>query len=403
MEALHNFINQYYTVSEERVAEIITAQNYKILKEPTRIPVKISSLETNEEFNNFVRKHFDYGVWTQTKNLFKPEVIDYLWGAFERGPDVNYRRIYHSLLNIENLRENRLLTLDGDIEYLPKEYIHPKEKLTKVFKKVLREGVLDEILRDYGEIRNKCANKEETLVISNKIVDFFTMSENSYHWRSCMHWDSGEYRAGTLEMADSSNFLVAYIAGEGEIYPGIEDKKVRFLIYADEKAIIPIKMYPYYCAELFKVAVDALVEHLAKEKGLKYEIKEYTRSKANIYVNMNHFMYNDYGCNTNFMQYAAFAPGVLDEHGETIFRSDGRCKCLKCGEEVFSEESLLCAECAGMKRCANCGNWEDIEYITETEDGYSLCDWCYQHNTFADKNGDIYLFEENIKEPVEEE
>ena len=256
MEALHNFINQYYTVSKERVAEIIEAQNQKIITSPLRIPVKGSFIALNSEINDFIRRHFDYGIWKETKKLFKPEVIDYLWGKTSMvHPDTNYRNIYHALLNIDNLRENRLLTLNEDIEYLPKKYIHPKEKLTKVFKKVLREGMLDEILRDYGEIRNKCAKKEETLVISNKIADFFTMSENNYNWHSCMHWNEGEYRAGTLEMADSSNFLVAYIAGEGEIYPGIEDKKVRFLIYADEKAIIPIKMYPYYNAELFKIAV----------------------------------------------------------------------------------------------------------------------------------------------------
>ena len=29
--------------------------------------------------------------------------------------------------------------------------------------------------------------------------------------------------------------------------------------------------------------------------------------------------------------------------------------------------------------------------------------WNPQHNTFADKNGDIYLFEENIEEPLDEE
>ena len=402
MEALHNFINQYYTVSKERVAEIITAQNQKILTSPMRVSVKGSFVALEAEIGRFISRHFNHRYWKEVKAIFKPEVVEFLWGKpLSDIPKQEFRALYPIFRDKNALRENKYF--GDDIEYLPMKYIHKGEKLTRVMRKILREDVLDEILRDYGEIRNKCANKEETLVISNKIVDFFTMSENNYNWRSCMHWDSGEYRAGTLEMADSSNFLVAYIAGEGEIYPGIEDKKVRFLIYADEKAIIPIKMYPYYCAELFKIAVDALVEHLAKEKGLKYEIKEYTRSKANIYVNMNHFMYNDYGCNTNFMQYAAFAPGILNEHGGTIFRSDGRCKCLKCGEEVFSEESLLCAECAGMKRCENCGNWEDIEYITETEDGYSLCDWCYQHNTFADKNGDIYLFEENIKEPVDEE
>ena len=402
MEALHNFINQYYSVSKERTAEILESQNQKIITSPLRVSVKGSFIALEAEIDRFINRHFDHRYWKEVKAIFKPEVVEFLWGKpLSDIPKQEFRALYPMFHDKNALRENKYF--GDDIEYLPKKYIYHGEKLTKVMRKILREDVLDEILRDYCEIRNKCANKEETLVISNKIVDFFTMSENNYNWRSCMHWDEGEYRAGTLEMADSSNFLVAYIAGEGEIYPGIEDKKVRFLIYADEKAIIPIKMYPYYCAELFKVAVDALVEHLAKEKGLKYEIKEYTRSKANIYVNMNHFMYNDYGCNTNFIQYAAFAPGVLNEHGETIFRSDGRCKCLKCGEEVFSEESLLCAECAGMKRCENCGNWEDIEYITETEDGYSLCDWCYQHNTFADKNGDIYLFEENIKEPVDEE
>lgn len=402
MEALHNFINQYYSVSKERVAEIIKAQDNKIITQPLRVSVKGSFIALETEIDRFINRHFDHRYWTEVKPIFKPEVAEFLWGRpSSEIPEQTFRKLYHIFHDKNALRANKYL--NDDIEYLPKKYIHQGEKLTKVMRKILREDVLDEILRDYGEIRNKCAKQEETLVISNKIVDFFTMSENGYNWRSCMHWDEGEYRAGTLEMADSSNFLVAYIAGEGEIYPGIEDKKVRFLIYADEKAIIPIKMYPYYNAELFKIAVDTLVKHLETEKGLKYEIKEYDRSTTNICIEMNHFMYNDYCCNTSLIQYAAFAPEALNEKGEGTFRSDGRCKCLKCGQEVYAEHSLLCADCAGMVKCEICGSWEDDSYIYETEDGYQLCEWCYHNDTYSDERGNRYRYEENMKEPVDEE
>ena len=79
-----------------------------------------------------------------------------------------------------------------------------------------------------------------TLCVSIHPMDYYTMSDNSYDWCSCMSWSNdGEFKCGTLEMCNSKNIVVAYLKGS-EKFEGWNSKRWRELFYIDEDIILGI-------------------------------------------------------------------------------------------------------------------------------------------------------------------
>lgn len=126
-------------------------------------------------------------------------------------------------------------------------------KLLKAFKYFIEK---EEVLHD---LQNKASlilqeNKiEGRLCFSVHPLDFLSVSENTYNWRSC-HALNGEYRAGNLSYMVDEATIVCYLKGENEVkLPNFpqdvpwNSKKWRVLLYLsnDWKMIFAGKQYPF--------------------------------------------------------------------------------------------------------------------------------------------------------------
>lgn len=94
---------------------------------------------------------------------------------------------------------------------------------------------------------------EGTLCLSVHPLDFLSLSENTYNWRSCHSLD-GEFRAGNLSYMMDKNTIICYLKGMDEaILPNFgpevkwNSKKWRVLLYIsnDWKMIFAGRQYPF--------------------------------------------------------------------------------------------------------------------------------------------------------------
>ena len=113
-----------------------------------------------------------------------------------------------------------------------------------------------------------------TLCLSIHPLDFMTMSDNASGWSSCMSWEeSGCYRRGTVEMMNSTNVLVAYLASKDNMsIPGgtWNNKKWRELFIVDD-ILTGVKGYPYQSDELVDMVLQIITDLAAKNINTEYE------------------------------------------------------------------------------------------------------------------------------------
>lgn len=126
-------------------------------------------------------------------------------------------------------------------------------KLIKAFKFFEEDKNTLEIIQNRASQVIQEDKIEGTLCFSVHPLDFLSVSENTYNWRSC-HALDGEYRAGNLSyMVDSTTFI-CYLKGEDNInIPMFPDdvkwnsKKWRVLLYKSdtEDMIFAGRQYPF--------------------------------------------------------------------------------------------------------------------------------------------------------------
>lgn len=218
-----------------------------------------------------------------------------------------------------------------------------------------------------------------TFCLSIHPLDYYTMSDNGYGWRSCMSWDDGDFHAGTLEMLSSDYVVVAYLEGKEEWHPlgnkafTWSNKKWRELFIVHEDFITSVKGYPYDSTPMRLTALNTLKELAAKNLGWEYGENEFQKGGLRNTALITGLMYNDY----------------YDEHYFAVrpkadlpraFNYSGTAHCLECGDAIQNglENGTSCADCKGMIQCEDCGTWiyADDDY-TYYVDGYYYCDSCY--------------------------
>ena len=137
-------------------------------------------------------------------------------------------------------------------------------KLLKAFKYFIKDStVLSDMQNKASMIiqENKVKGK---LCFSVHPLDYLSVSETTYNWRSC-HALDGEYRAGNLGYMMDNSTIVCYLKGEDDVklprFP--EDvlwnsKKWRVLLYLsnDWKMIFAGKQYPFSSAEGMNLIID---------------------------------------------------------------------------------------------------------------------------------------------------
>lgn len=117
-------------------------------------------------------------------------------------------------------------------------------------------------------------SKASQLIQENKVVgklcfsvhplDFLSLSENTYNWRSC-HALDGEYRAGNLTYMMDNSTIICYLKGEENVkLPHFPDgvlwnsKKWRVLFFLsnDWKMIFAGKQYPFSTTDGMNMIID---------------------------------------------------------------------------------------------------------------------------------------------------
>lgn len=125
-------------------------------------------------------------------------------------------------------------------------------KLVKAFKYFEENPRSLEDIQNYASRIIQEDKIEGTLCFSVHPLDFLSVSENTYNWRSC-HALDGEYRAGNLSyMVDRSTFICYLRGAENQKLPHFPEdvlwnsKKWRMLLYMEDKrrGLMAGRQYP---------------------------------------------------------------------------------------------------------------------------------------------------------------
>ena len=397
----------------DTIAEQISSNHYR-------------DLDTFEAFfynmaDNIVRH------WNAEKDnhLFHAAKEDYC-GYFDStgsGRSYGYSWLYslQSLMDSKALYENRYTGVDIEIPIPDNDktiLLNRGMKVMRVLRKIAeayhKEDLFEVFRLKHSQIMNDC-NLKGQLHLSIHPLDFATSSMNDSKWRSCMDWDCGEFRRGTIEMMNSRCIICAYLVNGKNTYInrfGDEhfwnNKKWRQYIIVDPTVgIIPIKGYPYWNHNLEDICINWIKELINENYPGDYdfckEIVTYNADKnevtlddgsiATVYFECG-AMYNDfsYTCHRGL-----FVNNVVEQnYTHRGFYYSGPSMCLQCGEitdyvdDFDGESALVCNSCAPVERCGMCDN-----VISEDEgtwvDGIHVCEWCLYDLPDCDYCGNVHL------------
>jgi hypothetical protein len=137
-------------------------------------------------------------------------------------------------------------------------------KLIKAFKNFVDNPVTLRKIQDEASLLIQENVVTGKLCFSVHPLDYLSISENTYNWRSC-HALDGEYRAGNLSYMMDSSTIVCYLKGEEEVqlprFPKDvlwNNKKWRVLLYLsnDWKMIFAGKPYPFSTEAGMNILID---------------------------------------------------------------------------------------------------------------------------------------------------
>lgn len=131
--------------------------------------------------------------------------------------------------------------------------IHAHSKLVKSFKFFEKDKKVLYTLQNKASqiIQEDCV--EGTLCFSVHPLDYLSISENIYNWRSC-HSLSGEYRAGNLSYMQDECTVICYLKGEDNVkLPMFPDSvpwnskkwRVLFYVHNSKELIFAGRQYPF--------------------------------------------------------------------------------------------------------------------------------------------------------------
>ena len=294
-------------------------------------------------------------------------------------------------------------------------------KLLKAFKYFIKDEETRKWLQDKASVAIQESKITGHLCISVHPLDFLSVSENTYNWRSC-HALDGEYRTGNLNYMCDKSTIVCYIKGADEaILPHFPEnikwnsKKWRCLLFLSDNwdAMFAGRQYPMTLDKMLdriqqmaKVCLNLTGTwsewHDDQITEFKYRIKNsvdqqnfvnpYIPMAGKIYSIRNlikdgerTFHYNDLLRSTCYIPYYCWS---REWNKENIhFHIGEEVKCLQCGQgQIRDSDIMLCDDCYNQdnddrSECDACG------YVASTNDLYFIerygiwvCSWCYEHN-----------------------
>jgi hypothetical protein len=316
----------------------------------------------------------------------------------------------------EALYENKVLKA---CKGLNDEDIPVGMKLIKAFKFFITDPcILDEIQTIASRIVQE-DRVEGKLCFSVHPLDFLSLSENTYNWRSC-HALDGEYRCGNLSYMTDKITMICYLKGdhEDQILPRFgnvkwNSKKWRMLLFFNDDtydAWFAGRQYPFPCHE----ALDTVREIFVRDI-LKLNLSHWSYWHDDI-IERIPYAEHDYADNlfltplrniggqlykledivsdgkhaqqfNDLLRSSCYQPyyGWRKYYGSTSpgyihFTVGAAAPCIACGEKpIVTGDSMFCKEC-------------ELKYgHSEDEDLFVYCEHCGQRIYVEDAYYDEYI------------
>lgn len=249
---------------------------------------------------------------------------------------------------------------------------------------------------------------EGTLCLSVHPLDFLSLSENNYNWRSCHSLD-GEYRAGNLSYMMDNNTVICYLKGADDVplqaFGPVtwNSKKWRVLLFVsnDCNMVIAGRQYPFES----KSGMDIVLRQLLFQSGICKIYGTWDRwsdwnaalncisfKGQDKYITLEDFyiptsiglvdlqqLYQVHPQAKNFddvlhsscykpfytIKYSGLSDNPYVSLDKTLFEIGNMTYCLECGE----------AECLKAEDTMRCGDCE-FEYGTTENDIFGYCECC---------------------------
>lgn len=268
-------------------------------------------------------------------------------------------------------------------------------KIIKAFKYFIEDVKMLHILQNQASQLIQEDKISGILCLSVHPLDYLSLSETTYNWRSC-HALDGDYCAGNLSYMCDSSTIVCYIRGKDEKelphFGGVKwnSKKWRMLFFVNQRGnnVFAGRHYPFFCAE----AMDRILD-IYRFEFLFTEIKfsnwhndysdQYTFKTADRlygpsmdiaeHIFMNHYAvplekivfdvsnlhFNDL---LNSSVYHPYYAWTSDWTPEDILKIGEYPYCPACGNHLLSSSgSLVCDHCAEEAEFRR--NIQEEEYV----------------------------------------
>ena len=294
--------------------------------------------------------------------------------------------------------------------------------------KALKNFISDKEQLDHWQSRlseliqeNKVSGK---LCFSVHPLDYLSISENTYKWRSC-HALDGEYRAGNLNYMLDSSTVICYLKGKDNAelpnFPSSvlwNSKKWRMLLFFDDhmEGVFAGRPYPFVCNEGLNIVTKEMCEIFQLHYGWTTKwneeyVQQFSSFGRDYALAEPHIYHNGYlkplsryikdGANTHhyndLLHSSCYIPKRIFKHAglkdipvtqRYKFHIGVAAPCCKCGEtEIKISDSFMCMNCEleygtsdneAFFNCSCCGNRglrEDGYFISRAEE--VVCQTCY--------------------------
>lgn len=341
----------------------------------------------------------------ESKSSRLNEFADMIWNVYNNGRLVDFIEA-----NQEAFYKN-ILEKDYHDETVS---IPAGMKMVKAFKYFEDNKEILSVLQNLASVLIQENKVEGKLCFSVHPLDYLSLSQNTYNWRSCHSLD-GEHRAGNLSYMLDKSTVICYLKGEDGVrlpmFP--EDvlwnsKKWRTLLYISdqENLIFASRSYPFSSSTGVDLALTYFVDIIQGDKSYNwtnvsnYGIRDYTDTHGEI-KKLNHLYIpladKLYDVNTMFIEpnnalhfndvkYSTYynKPYYIyrnpdfwysSKYVEVTFSVGHDIPCLYCEEKIIeSADTFICNDC-------------DLKYGTEENNNFVYCDCCgrreYRDNLYS--------------------
>ena len=358
-------------------------------------------------------------------SYFFLEEVHHPWSDIANKNYLSFKQfLYYRIITTDNIIANEYSGPEVDIHLPHEKVIHLQKgmKITRLLGKLAKYATqepnfehtyerFEEIRIKHSQIMNE-AKFTGTLCLSIHPLDYMTASYNNNDWRSCMHWEDGEFRRGVIEMMNSHCVICAYLESEHETLSisykhRWNSKKWREFFIVTPELITGIKGYPYWNRDLELSTLDWLKDIYSEAFHIRYDnqltvyrtedrTEPFVTSFGNTSIKDIAFhtgsaMYNDFYNGNDYNMYLNTNLGTIN-HILNCYYS-GASECAWCGETGYDfdcEQSMTCSRCTNPYFCSKCG--ERIRYRADLFeiDGEIYCRDCYDELPVCDLCSESY-------------